>query len=355
MSLSLILRILAKDLRLGPRSPIFLYAIAFPIILTLLVVFVFGSLFAPSPRLGVLDAGNSSITSKIQQVDGITVTIFDSEDELIEQVENDNLDAGLILQKDFDSSLIAQERPVLQFYVGGNSLLSNRTILAVTTIDLIREVGGSTGKVDVSIEKLGTEESIPLVDRLLPMLLIYAVIIAGLFVPASSIVAERESGTLSALMVSPVQIPDIMIAKGAMGFILAMLAGIVTLIINQAFGNAPLALVLILTLASAMAVTFGLIFGSLAKDANSLFTAVKGMGIFLFAPVIFFIWPGLPQWIGQLFPTYYFLFPLFEVGVKGATLADVGAELLIGFGITAVFAVIAAITARRLRSVLSST
>ena len=42
--------VLRKDLGVGPRSPIFLYAIVLPVILTLLIRVVFGSLFDPVPR-----------------------------------------------------------------------------------------------------------------------------------------------------------------------------------------------------------------------------------------------------------------------------------------------------------------
>ena len=45
MSIQRILKILLKDLRLGPRSPIFMYALIFPAAITLVVQVVFGSLF----------------------------------------------------------------------------------------------------------------------------------------------------------------------------------------------------------------------------------------------------------------------------------------------------------------------
>ena len=51
--------VLRKDLGVGPRSPIFLYAIVLPVILTLLIRVVFGSLFDPVPRLGIVDEGES--------------------------------------------------------------------------------------------------------------------------------------------------------------------------------------------------------------------------------------------------------------------------------------------------------
>lgn len=50
MSPARIWGLMRKELRMGPRSPLFLYAIVLPVILTLVVRFVFGSLFDQSPR-----------------------------------------------------------------------------------------------------------------------------------------------------------------------------------------------------------------------------------------------------------------------------------------------------------------
>ena len=76
--------------------------------------------------------------------------------------------------------------------------------------------------------------------------------------------------------------------------------------------------------------------GSFAKDTKALYTIWKSGAIVLVAPVIFFIWPNLPQWIAKIFPTYYFLSPLFDIAIRGAGLADVWVELAIGFAVCAV-------------------
>ena len=57
----------------------------------------------------------------------------------------------------------------------------------------------------------------------------------------------------------------------------------------------------------------------MAKDINSLYTAIKGRGIFMFLPVIFVLRPGLPQWIPRVVPTFYFVFPIFDFAMSGAT------------------------------------
>ena len=355
MSLVRAFKVLAKDFRMGPRSPIFLYAFVLPVALTFLINGVFGSLFEPTPRLGVVDQGHSQIAREVKKLDGIRVTLVDSSQRLKDMVRDNDLDAGLVLQPDFDRAVKAGSRPRLNFYIGGESLASNRIILAVTTIDLIRDLAETPETVKVEVKPTSTKEVVPIASRLLPVIIFYAVTIAGLFLPASSLVEEKENRTLSALLVTPVQIPDVILAKGALGFILSILIGIVTLAINGAFGVNPGALILGLALAALMMVELGLIVGSLAKDANVLFTIIKGSGIFLFAPAIFFIWPDLPQWIAKIFPTYYFIGPLYEIAINGAALADVAPTIAVGFGICAALVPVVWAMSGKLKANLAST
>ena len=58
---------------LGRRAAlaIFLYAIVLPVILTLLIRVVFGSLFDPVPRLGIVDEGDSQIVRNVGDIEGI--------------------------------------------------------------------------------------------------------------------------------------------------------------------------------------------------------------------------------------------------------------------------------------------
>ncbi len=325
-------QLLRKDLAMGPRSPVVLWALVLPVVITLLIRGVFGSLFDPQPRLGIVDEGNSAIPAIALALDGFDVSMIDDAATLREMVENHDLDAGLVLQPGFDESVRSGAQPLVQVSLSGQSLESNRLIVSATILDLVRGLTGDVGTVEVELVVVG-DEGLELSLRLLPLMVIMAVAIAGTMVPASSLVDEREHHTLDALLVTPLSVGDILIAKGIFGVVLAFLTGVVTLALNSAFGTAPFALMLSLAVGAVMMAEVGLLLGSWARDTNTLFAAWKGGGILLFFPVIFTIWPNLPQWIAQLGPTYYFLQPVYDLSVSGATLADVAANLAIGAGI----------------------
>jgi len=346
-------QVLLKDLRLGPRSPILLWAVVFPVVGTLLVQIVFGSLFAPQPRLGIVDEGGSEVAAAMAEVEGIELTLIETEDGLVQLVSDNGLDAGLVLPAGFDEAVRDGERPPLQFFVGGESLASNRLILAVTTLDLIRSVEGTTPPVVVEVVSTG-DPLLPMSSRMMPLLVLFALLVAGVFVPASSIVQERESGTLTALLVTPARGVDVLAAKATMGIVLAFLMTLVTLWINDALGGQPVALLLSVAIGALMLAEVGLLFGSAAKDAKVLFTLMKSVNILLFAPAVFYIFPDWPQWIAQLFPTYYIINPIFEVAIREAALGDIAGQLVIAVLICIALVPFVVVLSRRMTQEVSA-
>lgn len=349
-----ILALFRRELQVGPRSPMLLWAVLVPVLLTVLVRSVFGSLFQPQPRLAVVDEGNSVLVSQLEQLDGIAVTILDSATELRTKVQDNDFDAGLVLQPGFDAAVKAGSQPELQLFISGESLASNRIILEITALDLVRGLAGSQPPVDVQVVPLG-DEGYDLVTRLLPMLMIYAVVIGGSFLPAMSIVQERESRTLDAVLATPASMDEILTAKGLFGFVLAILTGVFTLFLNSAWGFHPWAMLVTLLVAGVMMAEFGLILGTLAKDSTVLFTLLKSAGLFIVFPVIFPIFPGLPQWIAWLGPTYYFLDPIFKIAIEGAGLAEVWLPLAIGAVICVAIVPVVRMLGKRLEQTLATT
>jgi len=349
MSLGRMLKVLRKDLALGPRSPIFLWAIVLPFALTLILQVAFGSLFDPQPRLGIVDEGDSAITAAVRGMEGIKLTLLESEAELKRQVEANDLDAGLVLPAGFDAAVRAGEKPTLQFFIGGESLASNRIILTVTTIDLVRGLENVEVPVVVDVVNFG-QAGLPMSVRLIPVIVFYALVMAGLFVPGSNLVEEKEQGTLMAMLVTPVRTADVLVAKWLLGVILASVMGVASLALNGALGSNWLQVVLVVLVAAMLSAMLGVLVGVFAKDSSIMFGIVKGAGIFLFAPAVFYIFPEWPQWIARLFPLYWIIEPIWQVSVMGESITTVWGEIAIALGITAALGVLAWRLARRMQA-----
>jgi ABC-2 type transport system permease protein len=346
-------KVLLKDLRLGPRSPVILWAFVLPLVMTALVRGVFGGLFEAAPRLGIVDLGASEVTAGAQELEGLRVHLYDDAVALRQAVEANDLDGGLVLPAGFDETVRRGDAPDLELFVGGESLASDRIMIEIAVLDLIRGLSEVTAPVAVDVVTIG-EAGLPFDLRMLPVLVMYAVAIGGAFAPAMSLVGEKESGSVSAVLVTPVTIHEFMAAKVLLGVVLATLTGVVTLLLNGAMGSEPLGLLLALVIGAAMMAEIGVMLGAWARDANTMFAAFKGGAILIFYPVIFYIWPDLPTWIARLSPTYYFLDPIFALSVEGASFGDVVWQLFIGAAVVVLLVPLVRVTGRRLERRLGS-
>ena len=349
MSLKRVGILLGKELWQGPKNFIFVWVLVMPLIISLVVSLIFGTLFDEKPKLGVVDEGNSQLVAMTRQLTSVVTKEYDSVSEIKQAVESGAVDIGMVLPTDFDGSVMQGEETELVTYIWGGSLTKNRTILGATITNLVRELAGQEVPVEIEAITLGDEVSIPWNDRLLPLVVLMAVFFGGLFLPATSVIEEKEKKTLEALVITPASIRDIFVAKGLMGIILSLFMGIVILILNQAFGTEPALLILVLALGAIMAAELGLLCGALIKDITNLFAIWKLGGILLFGPAIIYMFPQIPQWIGKLFPTYYFLQPIIAISQGGGGWSDIATNVFILVGLDLILVGVVVLALKRTR------
>jgi len=341
--------LLGKELWQGPKNFIFVYVLVMPIIISLVFSLIFGTLFDEKPKLGMVDEGNSQLVIMAEQLTSVVTKEYGNVSEIKRAVESGAVDVGMVLPVDFDSSVTQGKEAELVTYIWGESLAKNRTILQVTIANLVRELTGQETPVEIEAITLGDEVSIPWSDRLLPLVVLMAVVLGGLTLPSASVIDEKEKKTLEALVVTPASIGDVFIAKGLMGVILSLFMGVVILVLNQAFGTEPALLILVLALGAIMATEIGLLCGALIKDITTLFAIWKAGGILLFGPAIIYMFPQIPQWIGRVFPTYYFLQPIIAISQGGSGWSDIATNVFILIGLDLVLIAVVVFTVRRTR------
>jgi len=341
--------LLGKELWQGPKNFLFVWVIVMPIIISLVVSLIFGTLFNEKPKLGVVDEGSSQLVAMAEQLPSVVTKEYGSVAEIKQAVESGAVDVGMVLPADFDSFVMQGKATELTTYIWGESLAKNRTILGVTIANLVRELAGQEAPVEIEAITLGDEVSIPWNVRLLPLVVLMAVFLGGLFLPAASVIDEKEKKTLEALVVTPASVGDVFIAKGLMGVILSLFMGMVILVLNQAFGTEPALLILVLALGAIMAAEVGLLCGALIKDITTLFAIWKAGGILLFGPAIIYMFPQIPQWIGKLFPTYYFLQPIIAISQGGSGWSDIATNVFILVGLDLILVGVVVFILRRTR------
>lgn len=74
---------------------------------------------------------------------------------------------------------------------------------------------------------------------------------------------------------------------------------------------------------------------------------IKALGTLLYAPALIYMFPEVPQWIGEVFPTYYIRGPVVEISQRGGARPDVALEVLILIGLILALAGCDVVVARR--------
>jgi ABC-2 type transport system permease protein len=329
MSLRRIAVLLGKELIWGSKGFMFILAIVMPLVLTLAINLLVGTFFSGKPRLAVFDAGQSQLVAALRGNEGLALREAGSPGAVESAVRSGSADMGLLLPAGFDEQLRSGEESDVTVYVYGESLLKDRAFLASAIAGELRTITGEQSPVEIVTETLGNGASVPWEERLLPFVVMMAVILGGTMAPATSLVQEKQQRTITAVTTTSASLGELFAAKGLLGFLIAVAMGILILVINRAFGSQPLLLASLLALGAVMAATFGVILGALVKDINTLFATIKGLGILLYAPAFIYLFPTLPQWIARVFPTYYMIGPIVEVTQRGAGWADIQWEVLI--------------------------
>jgi len=328
-------RLILKEIVHGPKNFMFIFAIIGPILISMLVTLLFGGVLSGKARLGLVDEGDSEIIELAQNLDGVIVSVYTSGSALRAATELGSIDLGFVIPETFDQQIRSEQTINLTVYAWGESYMKNRIVLVTALVHMMRQIAGQEPPVEIATTTLG-EASMPWEMRLLPFIIIMAVLIGGIFIPATSLVEEKMKRTLVALSVSPATLGEVYFAKGVLGVVVSIVMAQLVLVINQAYGGQPLLLTTALIAGAVLAAAIGVLLGSLVSDINSLFATIKGLGIFLYAPAFVYMFPEIPQWIGKIFPTYYIIQPVIEITQQGAGWGEVLPEL----GITVVLFVL---------------
>lgn len=341
--------LLEKEIREGATNFLTIYVIVMPILLSLLVTLVFGDLFTAIPRLGVLDGGNPQLVQRLEAREDIRTTRYGSETALREDVARGRVEIGLILPDGLDEAVGGSGQAEIGVLRWGETVARNVLIIESAVGEAFTEAAG--------VELPITVEAVPLgggaaswSERLLPLLVIMAAILGGTMVPATLLVEEKQRRTLSALTTTPVTLGEVYLSKALLGVLLSIGMGVIILVINQAFGNQPALLVTVLAVSALAASVFGVLLGSLVGDVESLLAVIKAMGIVLFAPGLLQLFPSVPAWVSQLFPTYYMMNPVLEISQGGAGVGEVLGDMAILLGMVGVLLLLLALLVDRQKS-----
>lgn len=328
-----ILSIIKKSLNL--RNPYIIFALLGPLIYAGLFQLIFG-LLQVKPKLAVYEGGNQAVVRELEGSEAVELAVAGSPADVERMVKDKKVDMGAVFSVETVEKLEAGERAPVDIYVNGESLAKSRAIALASITAAVRAVSPGVPQVYFETVKLGEEKALSLMDMFLPFMVIYIILLGGLMLSASFVVNEKERRTLPALLVTPVTLPELLLAFGVVGMIVSLAMGIILMLLTVGLAQ-PALLMAIFILGSILGAEWGLLLGLVSRDQTTLVAYIKAFGIFLIAPALFIIFPSWPQWIAKIFPTYYIANPVFRISIYGEGWNQVGWQILALAGFAVVF------------------
>jgi ABC-2 type transport system permease protein len=272
----------------------------------------------------------------------------------------------LIVPEDFGRELRQGRVPQLQILLDGTNsntaaIARGYALQAISAFQNPPEGGAEAGAVSVPVRpilRVWYNPDQTLTCYMTLSMIALACLMVGLFLPAASIVREKEVGTLDQLAVTPIGTTELFIAKTAPPLVLGLLAVFPSLVVTWWFGvplRGSLWLFLGLTALFLLSAIAGGVF--IATISQTMQQALL-ISFFTLFPVSFLSGTLVPvesmprflQGLARLSPLRYYMDVILGIFLKGSGIAELWPQtaILLAFG-AALFIAAAGIFGRRFR------
>jgi ABC-2 type transport system permease protein len=169
---------------------------------------------------------------------------------------------------------------------------------------------------------------VPPRDRILPLFILVLLMFETMGL-ASLLAEEIQTGTIRALLVSPMSAADLFFAKGLVSVGLVMFQAVVITPATGALFAAPLLLLVTLLLGALLVTAIGFLIGAAGKDMLSVMSWGVLVLVLLGIPAFGVLFPGMLTGWSRLPPSHYLADTIHQVINFGASWQQVYNNLLI--------------------------
>ncbi len=330
--------IVRKDLLDAIKNKHVLFSLLLPIIMSFLMRLVYLSQESEI-RLAIFDPGGSQLVTRLTEGDTKVELIACASPEEVRLKVQQGADAGLVVPEDFDFELKQGRKPPVHIYRNARQLERVNWLEGFVKRNAYA-LAGYELPVRLQVDWLGKSgQSLDIGERisrfLLGMWLLMAAAIVGVIAVPGIMVEEKEKRTLDAILITPASYADVIVAKGLVGFIYAVMVSGIVLTLNDGFkGNVPLLLAGVL-LTVLFTIGVGLFMSQFFNSVMQINTWSTVIFFPIIIPAMFFSLPPSVERVFRIFPTYYSA-RVFQLAWKGDGSTS---EALLCLGVLAIWAV----------------
>ena len=337
MNMRIIRSLLKKDIALFMSNRFYMLITAVGIVFYIGIYFVLPAQLDERLSLGIYAPVLPPAFAQLTENEGVDAGFFTSEESLKEAVLDGDYQVAIALPADIIDEWAVGGKPLIKVYYASTAPSEITAAVVALVEELAYAQTGQSLNFQTTEEILGPDmlgNQIALRDRMRPLLAIF-ILLVEILTLASLIAVEIEQGTARALLITPMRVPHLFIAKGLLGVGLALGQAILFMALVGGFSHEPFIILTTLIIGSVMVVGTGFLLASLVRDVM----AVTGWGmlilILLAVPGFGTVIPGLVSDWAKVIPSYYLTDTVSRVANYGAGWGDIGMNLVIlaGFAI----------------------
>jgi len=323
--------LLKKDIALFLRNRFYLLITALGLIFYLVIYFVLPIHDEDAFDLAVYAPVLPPAFNELSDFEGVEVSFFPDREELKKSVVDGDYQVAVALPVDIIETWNAGGKPEITVFYSSSAPQEIKPVVTALIKELSYNQTGQTLDYETSEDVLGPDmldNRIPLRDRIRSLLAVF-ILLVEIMTLAGLISVEIEQGTARALLVTPLRIGELFLAKGMLGMILATGQAVLFMLLVGGFNHQPLIMLITLVLGSLMAVGIGFFLAAAARDVMS----VTGWGllvlVILAIPGFGMVIPGLlSDWV-KVIPSFYLTDTINRVANYGAGWGNISLNLVI--------------------------
>ena len=348
MNLRTVSALVNKDYRLYFRNSFFAIITIFGIIVYLIIYFVMPKTVDENLEIGFHAPSLPPALSEIQE-EGLVIEFVDSEDALKEGVTEGDYIAGISLPADIIEKLLAGQKPGVSIYFASDTPPEIRDSMGIIISELAYQMTGQSLAIDITEEILGPDmlgQQIPPRNRMRSLIAMLLIVMETLGL-ATLISEEVTRRTIHALLVTPMTVKELFLAKGFTGVSMSFIQAVLFMAIVGGLNRQPLLMLTTLLLGSGMVVGISFVIASISKDMMATMGSGMVTLIVLIIPAFGVMFPGMVTgWI-RVIPSYYLIDTVHRVSNFGTGWGDNWLNLVIVLGFDIVIALLGIMVLRR--------
>jgi ABC-2 type transport system permease protein len=331
MNLAVIAALVRKDILLYYKNKLFAFLSVLMLVTYLAVFFLTPSSVNETIEIAWVGPTLPGSFMEELQEEGLILHSYPSEAELQAAVQAGDEMVGVVLPDDFVQQIRMGEKPRATLYFQSELPDEFRTVYPLVIEEMGYFFAGQTLNIETDEVMLGPDmagQQIPPRQRMVPLLAVFLLIVEMMGL-ASLLTAEIETGTLSALMVTPLTVAGLFISKGIAGIIIVFTQVALVLVMIGGFRSQPLLLIAVLIIGALLVTAVALLISSVSRDMLTVIAWGILAMFMLSLPSFNILMPGLiTQWI-RVLPSYYLIDPVYRIMNFGAGWNDVSGQLLV--------------------------